>query len=112
MFCRCSIFTRRACAGSVAAAWLAFASAASLARPIPQPADPIASAPAPSEHTVQRGGVSLSQATAMAQRRYPGRVVRAETVMQGGRTVHEIRILGEDGRVRTVRIDAQTGQFL
>lgn len=48
----------------------------------------------------------------MAQGRYPGRVVRAETVQMGDRLVHEIRILGDDGRVRTVRIDAQTGSFL
>jgi uncharacterized membrane protein YkoI len=39
--------------------------------------------------------------------------VRAETVRIGDRLVHEIRIVGEDGRtVRTVRIDAQTGAFL
>jgi uncharacterized membrane protein YkoI len=59
-----------------------------------------------------RGGVSLAQATSMAQSRYQGRVVRAETTQMGDRTVHEIRILGDDGRVRTVRIDAQTGSFL
>jgi uncharacterized membrane protein YkoI len=60
----------------------------------------------------QRGGVSLQQATAMAQMRYAGRVVRAEPVQMGDRLVYEIRILGDDGRVRTVRIDAQTGTFL
>ena len=60
----------------------------------------------------QRGGVSLAQATSMAQGRYRGRVVKAETVQMGDRLVHEIRILGDDGRVRTVRIDAQTGSFL
>ena len=60
----------------------------------------------------QRGGISLSQATAMAQGRYQGRVVRAETVMIGDRVAHEIRILGNDGRVRTVRVDAQTGSFM
>jgi uncharacterized membrane protein YkoI len=61
----------------------------------------------------QRGsGISLAQATAMAQSRFPGRVVRAETVQMGDRVVHEIRILGNDGSVRTVRIDAQTGSFL
>jgi len=60
----------------------------------------------------QRSGVSLSQATAMALGRYQGRVVRAETVMLGERVVHEIRILGNDGRVRTVRVDAQTGAFM
>jgi uncharacterized membrane protein YkoI len=30
----------------------------------------------------------------------------------GDRRVHEIRILGEDGRVHIVRIDAETGAFL
>ena len=60
----------------------------------------------------QRGGVSLEQATAMARSRFPGRVVRAEPVQMGDRRVYEIRILGDDGRVRIVRIDAQTGAFL
>ena len=60
----------------------------------------------------QRGGVSLGQDTAMARGRYPGRVVRAEQVMIGDRVVYEIRILGDDGRVRTVRVDAQTGSFM
>lgn len=58
------------------------------------------------------GGISLGQATSMAQSRYQGRVVRAEAVQMGDRVVYEIRILGDDGRVRTVRIDAQTGSFL
>ncbi len=58
------------------------------------------------------GGVSLAQATAIATSRFQGRVVKAETVNRGDRVVHEIRILGDDGRVRTVRVDAQTGSFL
>jgi uncharacterized membrane protein YkoI len=65
-----------------------------------------------SAFAAQRGGISLGQATAMARSRYPGRVVRAESVMIGDRIVYEIRILGDDGRVRTVRVDAQTGSFL
>ena len=49
----------------------------------------------------------------MAQSAFQGRVVSARTVQMGDRMVHEIRILGEDGRtVRTFRIDAQTGAFL
>ena len=55
------------------------------------------------------GGMSLQQAIDMAQRRYPGRVVRADTVTRNGRVVHVIRILGDDNRVRTVQIDAQAG---
>jgi uncharacterized membrane protein YkoI len=79
-------------------------------------ADPAVEAPSPAQRDqlvpAQRGGVSLAQATSMAQGRYQGRIVRAETVQTGDRLVHEIRILGDDGRVRTVRIDAQTGSFL
>ena len=76
-------------------------------------AEPLAPAQQNQLFPAQRGGISLAQATSMAQSRVPGRVVRAETVQMGDRVVHEIRILGEDGRtVRTVRIDAQTGSFL
>ena len=67
----------------------------------------------PTAAVAQRGPVSLAQARAMATRRIPGRVVRAETVTQGGgRRVHQIRILDAAGGVRTVRIDAQTGTIL
>jgi uncharacterized membrane protein YkoI len=60
----------------------------------------------------QKSGLSLAQATALALRMFPGRVVRAETVSHGGRREHQIRILGDDGRVRNVRVDATTGQIL
>jgi len=56
--------------------------------------------------------ISLQEAVEIATRSYPGRVVRAETkTYQGGRAIHEIRILGADSRVRTVRIDAQGGEL-
>ena len=72
----------------------------------PAPDDlPEKSAAAP----LQRGGMSLQQAIALAQQSYRGRVVRAETKSQNGRRVHEIRILGDDGRVRTVRYNADGG---
>lgn len=72
---------------------------------------PSAEAPTPTAYAAQRS-ISLAQATQLAVQRYPGQVVRAETVNRGGRSEHHIRILGPDGRVRTVRIDAQTGAFL
>lgn len=101
----------RGAASCLPAALLTLASLAS-ARPALQPAETLPAEPTPTAQVAQRGAVSLAQATAMAQRQYRGRVVRAETKSRGGRTEHEIRILGDDGRVRTVRIDAQTGQFL
>jgi uncharacterized membrane protein YkoI len=57
----------------------------------------------------QRRSLSLAEAIAIAQSRHPGRVVRAQTIEQGNGQVHEIRIIGSDGRVHTVRVDARTG---
>jgi uncharacterized membrane protein YkoI len=81
------------------------------ARPVPQPETLIPLDADPTAQIAQRASLSLADATAIAMRQVPGRVVRAETVSRGGRVIHEIRILGEDGRVRTVRIDAETGQM-
>jgi uncharacterized membrane protein YkoI len=54
-------------------------------------------------------GVSKDQAIEMAQRRYKARVVRAEASDSGGRRVYVLRMLSDEGRVWTVRIDALTG---
>jgi Peptidase propeptide and YPEB domain len=61
---------------------------------------------------MQKDPVSLSEATQIALQLYPGKVVRAETVARGVRREHQVRILGDDGRVRNVRIDAMSGQIL
>jgi hypothetical protein len=95
----------------VAAAALLLGSAPAAARPKPV-FSLLQAESAPNAFAAQRSGISLAQATAIATSRFQGRVVRAETVSRGDRVVHEIRILGDDGRVRTVRIDAQTGSFL
>lgn len=54
--------------------------------------------------------VSLSQATRMVRERTGGQVLRAETKRSKGRTVHRIRVLTEDGRVRTWHVDAESGR--
>ena len=61
----------------------------------------------------ERVSVSLQEAVEIAMRRQPGRVVRAVTVDGGGgRRIHEVRILSDEGgRVVTVRVDAQTGRL-
>lgn len=61
---------------------------------------------------VQRARVSLQQAIAIATERVSGRVVRADTVNREGRVVHEVLIIQDDGLVRTVRVDAETGNVL
>lgn len=60
--------------------------------------------------TYQQGaGISLDRAVAMAQQQYKARVVRASTEESGGRRVYVLRLLSDEGRVWTVRVDAQTG---
>jgi uncharacterized membrane protein YkoI len=61
------------------------------------------------EYRIEPSGVSLDQAVEMAQRRYRAKAVRAETVSSGERRVHQIRLLSAEGKVWTVRVDAESG---
>ncbi|MDE2261692.1 MAG: PepSY domain-containing protein [Gammaproteobacteria bacterium] len=62
--------------------------------------------------SAQRVSLSLDQAVRMVQHRYRARVVRAETQMQGGRTIYVLRMLDDAGRVFAVRVDAASGSIL
>jgi len=44
--------------------------------------------------------------------RRQGRVLSADTVEENGRSVHRIRILNDDGRVRRLQFDGDTGRPL
>jgi uncharacterized membrane protein YkoI len=55
--------------------------------------------------------VSLDQAAQMAEKRFNARVVKAETVRNGDRRVHQIRLLNAQGKVWKVSVDAETGQM-
>lgn len=60
---------------------------------------------------LQAGGMTLDQAVAMVQSKYGARVMRANTVEEGGRAVHYIRLMSADrSRVWTVRVDAASGR--
>lgn len=66
---------------------------------------PVAAADAPADRTVlAQGGPSLSDAIDRVRRQYGGRIVSAETQMRGNREVHVIKVLTDDGKVKTVRI--------
>ncbi len=52
----------------------------------------------------QRGCMTLSQAVEQVKRQYKGRIVSAKTVMRGNQEVHEIKVLLDDGKVKTVRV--------
>lgn len=58
------------------------------------------------------GGLSLDEAIERVQRQFGARVVRAEAREARGRTVYVLRLLSEDGRVWTVRVDAQSGRLM
>lgn len=58
---------------------------------------------------VEPSRVSLDQAVEMAQRRFRAKAVKAETVESDGRRVHQIRLLSAEGKVWTVRVDAESG---
>ena len=58
-----------------------------------------------------RDGISLDEAVRRAEAQYRARVVRTEVQDEDGRKVYVLKLLSEDGRVVTVRIDAATGRM-
>ena len=56
------------------------------------------------------GGVSLDRAVKMAESRFDAKAVKASTVSNGERRVHQIRLI-RDGKVWTVNVDAETGDM-
>jgi hypothetical protein len=95
---------RRACRGTVAALLCAaFVIGGGLMPAAPVVAEPL--------RVAQANGISLAQATRMVRDQTGGQVLRAETKRDKGRTVHRIRVLTEDGRVRTWHVDAETGRI-
>ena len=66
----------------------------------------------PSEFRVLKDEVSLDDAVEIVRKRYGGRVISASTRKDNGRKVHVIKILSDEGRVRTVRVDADSGKLM
>jgi hypothetical protein len=60
---------------------------------------------------ILRDGISLDEAVRRAEAQYRARVVRTEVQDEDGRKVYVLKLLSEDGRVVTVRIDAATGRM-
>ena len=54
-------------------------------------------------------GISLDEAVSRAERQFRARVVRTDVQDEDGRKIYVLKLLSEDGRVFTVRIDAATG---
>ena len=61
----------------------------------------------PRLHIAQNDGMSLSEAIESVRRRTGGRVVSAETKVQGDREVHYIKVLTKDGKVKTHKVNGR-----
>ena len=57
-----------------------------------------------------RDGISLDEAVSRAEAQYHARVVRTDVVDEDGRKVYVLKLLSDNGRVFTVRIDANSGR--
>lgn len=64
------------------------------------------------KRNVAANGISPEQAIAQAQQVSPGRVLSVDKVQQGGKLVYRIKILGGNGRVSWVTIDAASGAVI
>ena len=60
----------------------------------------------------QGAAVSESAAVAAAQRAVKGRVLSVQLIESRGPPVYRVKILTEDGRVRTVHVDGQSGEVI
>ncbi len=56
--------------------------------------------------------VSIDQAIKTASQKVPGTVVEAELEKKHGKTIWEVEVLGADGKVTEVHIDAATGTVI
>jgi Peptidase propeptide and YPEB domain len=55
--------------------------------------------------------LTKDRAIEMAEQRFSARVVRADVMEVEGRRVYVLRLLSENGRVWTVRVDADSGNI-
>lgn len=62
--------------------------------------------------SAQGAVISESAAAASAQRAVKGRVLSVQLADAGGQPIYRVKILTDEGRVRTVVINAQSGAVL
>lgn len=86
------------------------ASLPAIARPYPYQGE--APQRPPNMEQPQNQMMDLNSAVAQVRAQTGGRVLAASTKYVDGRPVHVVRVLTRDGRVRTFRIDAQSGSWL
>jgi uncharacterized membrane protein YkoI len=67
---------------------------------------------APSHEVAQADVLSLGSVLETIAQRFPGHALDAQLSRSGQAPVYRIKWLGEDGRVRDIRVDARTGEIL
>lgn len=60
----------------------------------------------------QGRALPLAEIRARVARRFPGEMIDVELERSGGRFVYELKVIGADGRLREVYVDATTGEIL
>ncbi|WP_036188651.1 PepSY domain-containing protein [Marinimicrobium agarilyticum] len=55
---------------------------------------------------------SPAQAAALVQKQVGGKVLKVDTFERGGRVIYRVKILQQDGRIRTLNVDGQSGKVL
>lgn len=72
----------------------------------------------PKDHEAARAALArgeiqpLTKVLTAAQAKAPGDVIKIELEDEKGRLIYEVKILGRDGRVREVELDARTAAAL
>ena len=59
------------------------------------------------QYQLTQDGMTLAQATETVRRKTGGRIVSAETRVQGDREVHYIKVLTKDGKVKTHKVNGR-----
>lgn len=89
---------------------LALSLAWTLGLPVPIAGLPGAITAAEAQQSAAR--FSPAQAAALVQKRVGGKVLKVDTLERGGRVIYRVKILQEDGRIRTLNVDGQSGKVL
>jgi uncharacterized membrane protein YkoI len=70
------------------------------------------STPAQAQNGTPAGAqIAPADAAEIVRKQFGGRVMGVETRQREGRVIYQVRILQENGRMRTVSVDGQTGKI-
>lgn len=55
--------------------------------------------------------IAAADAAEIVRRQYGGRVMGVKTLQRDGRVIYQVRILQDDGRMRTISVDGHSGKI-